>query len=81
MDRIIIYTISDCEHCKKAKEFLRQHKIEFTEKDISQDEKAAEEMARKSGQLETPMVVARLSGKDNIASGLDEEKLKELLMI
>lgn len=42
---------------------------------------AAEEMAKKSGQLDAPLIIARLNGKDNIIVGFDEKRLRELLRI
>ncbi|MFH0854700.1 MAG: glutaredoxin family protein [bacterium] len=81
MSRVTIYTNPDCIYCKRVKDFLRKHKVEFSEKDVSRYEKAAEEMVKKSGQLSAPVIVARLNGKDNIVIGTDFEKLSEILMV
>jgi len=37
-----------CPFCYVLKEFLREHKIEFEEIDVSKDEKAREEMIKKT---------------------------------
>jgi len=60
-----------------TKEFFRQNKISYEEKDVSVDDKAREEMVAKSGQLGAPVV--DIDGE--IVIGFDEEKLAELLSI
>lgn len=72
-----IYTTPTCPWCKKTKEFLRVHKIKFKEIDVAKDQKAAQEMIKKSGQQGVPVV--DIDGK--IVVGFDEEKLKKLLKI
>jgi len=60
-----------------TKEFFRQNKISYEEKDVSVDDKAREEMVARSGQLGAPVV--DIDGE--IVIGFDEEKLAELLSI
>jgi len=60
-----------------AKDFLKEHKIEYEEIDVSQDRDAANEMVEKSGQMGVPVI--EIDGE--IIIGFDKEKLKKLLEI
>jgi len=44
MNKVLIYSTNTCVFCKKAKEFFKEHKVEFTEIDVGKDIKAAKEM-------------------------------------
>jgi glutaredoxin-like YruB-family protein len=77
MKKVVVYSTKECPWCKKTKEFLKAHNISFTEKDVGSDEKAAEEMVKKSGQQGVPVI--EIDGK--ISVGFDEEKLKKELGI
>jgi len=76
-NKVVIYTTSECAYCEMTKEFFRQNKISYEEKDVSVDDKAREEMVAKSGQLGAPVVDI----DDEIVIGFDEGKLAELLSI
>ncbi len=60
-----------------AKEFLKEHNIEFENIDVASDEKAAKEMIDKSGQMGVP--VLEIGGK--IIVGFDKEKIVKALGI
>ena len=77
MASITIYTTPTCVYCKKAKGFLQQHNIAYTEKDVGMDSTAAEEMIAKSGQMGVPVI--DVDGK--IIVGFDEGELKRTLGI
>lgn len=79
MSRVKIYTIQDCPYCKNVRNFLKKHKVEHKNVDISNSAKEAEEMVKKSGQLAPPVVVVRKNGKDEIIIGFDAKKLAEVL--
>jgi glutaredoxin-like YruB-family protein len=66
-----------CPYCLTLKEFLKEHNIEFEEIDVTQDEKAREEMIKKSGQMAAPIV--EIDGQ--IVVGFDKEKICKLLEI
>ena len=55
--------------------FLKEHKVDFIEIDVSQDKEAAKEMIEKSGQMGVP--VMDIDGQ--IVVGFDKEKLSEIL--
>jgi glutaredoxin 3 len=79
MGKIIVkvFTTPACPYCFTLKEFLKENKIEFEEIDASQNEKAREEMIKKSGQMGAPVV--EINGQ--IVVGFDKEKISKLLDI
>ena len=46
-----IYSTSGCSWCNVAKDFFKSHNLDFEDIDVSVDEKAAQEMIKKSGQM------------------------------
>lgn len=57
--------------------FLKQNNIDFTEIDVSKDNKAQEEMITRSGQMGVPVV--EIDGQ--IIVGFDKEKISEILKL
>ena len=70
-----IYSTPTCPWCKKAKEYFKKNKIKFTDLDVSEDDKARDEMIEKSGQMGVPVI--DINGK--IIVGFDEDKIKKAL--
>ncbi len=77
MPKIKVYSTPACPYCTTLKEFLKSHNIEFEDIDVSLDEKALEEMVKKSGQMAVPVV--EIDGQ--IVVGFDKEKICKLLNI
>ena len=72
-----IYTTTTCPYCKMAKEFFKNNNVKYEEINVENDEKAAEEMIEKSGQMGVPVI--DVNGK--IIVGFDEPALREALKI
>ena len=73
--KVIIYTTSTCTFCKQAKAFFKEHNIDYKEIDVGKNQKAAEEMVEKSGQMGVPVIEV----DDAIIIGFDRDALiKEL---
>jgi len=72
-----VYSTSACPYCVTLKAYLKEHGIEFEDIDVSQDEKAREEIIKKSGQMGVPVVEI---GKD-IVVGFNKEVISRLLKI
>jgi len=51
-----VYSTNTCPWCLKAKDFLKEKNIEFTEVDVSKDQEASAEMQQKSGQRGVPVL-------------------------
>jgi len=76
-DLVKIYSTPTCPWCIVAKNFLKEHGIEFEEVDVSKNQEAADEMIEKSGQMGVPVIDIN----DNIIIGFDENKIRSLLKI
>lgn len=72
---VTIYSTPTCPWCHKAKDFLKEHKVSYTDKDVSSDREAAKEMIEKSKQRGTP--VLDINGK--IIIGFNEPEIKKAL--
>lgn len=72
---IKIYSTPSCIYCVTLKEFLKEHNLNFEEIDVSQDEKAQEEMIERSGQMGVPVI--DIDGE--IIVGFDQPKIKKIL--
>ena len=77
MPKVKIYSTPSCPWCARTKEFLKSHEIPFTNIDVSMNQRAAQEMIKKSGQMAVPVIEV---GKEVIL-GYDEDRLKEVLKI
>lgn len=74
---IKVYSTPECPWCEAVKDFLSSHNISFEEIDVSVDEKAAQEIVKKSGQTGVPVI--EIDGK--IISGFNKPLLEEILGI
>ncbi len=70
-----IYTTTWCVFCKAAKEFFKQNSVPYTEINVENDPKAAEEMIEKSGQMGVPVI--DIGGK--IIVGFDKPAIQKAL--
>ena len=53
---ITLYSTPSCGFCVKAKQYFRDQHIPFTEHNVATDQRKAEEMVRKSGQMGVPVI-------------------------
>ncbi len=72
---VTVYSTPTCVYCKLVKQYFAENKVEFKEVDVSSDEKAAEDMIEKSGQMGVPVV--DIDGQ--IIVGFDKPKIKAAL--
>jgi len=72
---VTLYTTPNCPWCKKAKHYLGSKKVRFIEVQVNDNQQAAQEMIKKSGQMGVPVVVVG----DEVVVGFDEDKLDKLL--
>lgn len=75
--KILIYSTTHCPYCKAAKEFFNENNVKYKEINVEEDEKAAHEMVKKSGQLGVPVI--DIDGQ--IIIGFDKPALKKALDI
>jgi len=72
---VIIYSAPTCPYCKRAKEYLSQKGISYTDYDVASDRDKAKEMIQKSGQIGVPVILV----DDQLVAGFNQSKLDELL--
>ena len=53
---ITMYTTPSCGFCQKSKQYFREHRIPFSEYNVAADQRKAEVMVRKSGQMGVPVI-------------------------
>jgi|TARA_Y100000310_G_scaffold320927_1_gene377870 glutaredoxin-like YruB-family protein len=73
--KVKVYSTKTCPWCHKAKEFLKEKKVKFEDIDVGADQKAADEMVKKSGQMGVPVI--DIDGK--IIVGFDKGEMEKLL--
>lgn len=76
-NRVVVYTSTSCPWCNTVKAHLMKYRIPFREVDISRDERAAQELVRRSGQMAVPQT--DIDGR--IVVGFDKARLNSLLGI
>lgn len=64
-------------YCKMAKDFFRDNKVEYTEKDVYMDEAARNEMVKMTGQSGVPVIKIG----EEVVIGFDKAAIKGLLSL
>lgn len=77
MANVTIYTTPTCVYCRMAKEFFKKNNVAYEEHNVAEDDKAREEMVKKSRQLGVPVI--DVNGE--IFVGFDQSGLKKALGI
>ena len=74
---VTVYTTPTCTWCNTIKRHLQENNVRFREVDVSADQKAAEQMVKKSGQQGVPQT--DINGQ--IIVGFDKTRINSLLGI
>jgi glutaredoxin-like YruB-family protein len=74
---VTVYTTPTCTWCNTIKRYLQENGIRYREVDVSRDQKAAEEMVRRSGQQGVPQT--DINGE--MIVGFDKARINNLLGI
>ena len=74
---VMVYRTQSCPYCHMVEEFLKENKIKYKSIDVGRDQKAAQEMIQKSGQMGVPVI--DINGK--IIVGFDKTALRKTLGI
>jgi len=56
MKNVKIYTTPTCIYCRMTKEFFHKNNVEYQEFNVASDDKAREDMIKKSHQLGVPVI-------------------------
>ncbi|MFO0704430.1 MAG: glutaredoxin family protein [Candidatus Andersenbacteria bacterium] len=70
--RVVIYTVTGCPFCKRAKALLNEHKVVFTERDVATNESWADELMTLTGHAAVPVTL--IAGETIV--GFDKPKLE-----
>ncbi|NCQ54233.1 NrdH-redoxin [Candidatus Saccharibacteria bacterium CG11_big_fil_rev_8_21_14_0_20_41_19] len=82
MSKITIYSTATCGYCKMLKSYLQSKDIDYDEKHADQDQKLAEELYEKSGQLGVPFtIIEKEDGTVEKVLGFDRNKINSVLGI
>ncbi|OPY58770.1 MAG: Glutaredoxin-3 [Pelotomaculum sp. PtaU1.Bin035] len=73
---VTVYTTSTCPHCSHVKEFLSQKGVRFKEFNVADDERARDEMVRKTGRMAVPTIIV----DGHVVVGFNRSELEKLLM-
>ena len=72
---VTVFSTPTCPWCVRLKAYLKQHAITFKDVDVSRDERAANDMVRRSGQMGVPQ--AWIDGQ--VIVGFDRGRIDTLL--
>lgn len=76
---IVIFTQPGCLSCELMKVFLEARGLAFSERDITTDPAARQEMVDEHDSLTTPTIVVISGESAEVIVGFDPERLDELL--
>ena len=79
--KIKIYSTPICHFCDMVKQYMKDKGFEFTDIDVSLDEKALYEMQAKTGQLGVPVIEIEKNGEKKLIIGFDKVNIDEILEI
>lgn len=72
---VVLFRVNDCEACDQVSGYLRCQDVPFTEKNVSNDSAAQEELLLRTGELSVPVVTIG----DEVVNGYSEETLTQYL--
>jgi glutaredoxin-like YruB-family protein len=72
---VVVYTTPTCPYCRHAKDYLTQHGVAFTERDVAADPAAAADLVRTTGQRGVPVITA----DGQVVVGFDRSGLDRLI--
>jgi len=73
--RVTVYSTPTCTYCTQIKKYLDEKNVKYRDIDVSKNQKAAEEMVKRSGQQGVPQT--DINGQ--IVIGFDRIKINKLL--
>ncbi|MBN2214706.1 MAG: hypothetical protein JW723_10715 [Bacteroidales bacterium] len=75
--QVNVYSTPACSWCNTLKAYLKLHRIRYNDIDVSRDQRAADELVRRSGQMGVPQT--EINGE--IIVGFNKTRINELLNI
>ncbi len=75
--KVVIFTTPTCSFCRLAKQYFNEKRVRYTEIDVSRDQRAAQDMLRRTGQMGVPVILIN----NRPIVGFDKPKINQLLGI
>lgn len=75
--RVIVYSTPSCSWCNTLKAYFKIHNVAYTDIDVSRDQKAADTLVKRSGQMGVPQT--EINGE--IIVGFNKARINQLLGI
>ncbi len=75
--KIVLYSLSWCPHCKEAKEYFAQRNIPYTNRDVEQDEEAADILLNKYQSNTVPLIV--IGNDEAVLRGFTPEMFEQAI--
>ncbi|MCX5680453.1 MAG: glutathione S-transferase N-terminal domain-containing protein [Candidatus Omnitrophica bacterium] len=75
--KVTVYSTPTCPFCIRAKQFLKDNNIQYSDVDVSSDQTKAQEMIDRSGQMGVPVIDV----DGTIVVGFDKDKIREALKL
>jgi glutaredoxin 3 len=75
--KVLIFTTPTCSFCRLAKQYFNEKKVRYTEIDVARDQRAAQDMMRRTGQMGVPVILIN----NRPIVGFDKTKINQLLGI
>ena len=72
---VTVYSTTWCGFCHQAKKYFDSIGVKYTDINVEEDQKAAEEMVKKSGQMGVPVIEIG----ESIVVGFNKPKIDDLL--
>ena len=82
MSNVTVYTTDPCSFCTRVKALLKAREVEFTEINLAKDPTGRAELARRTGMMSFPQVLAGerlIGGYSEVQRAFENGQLDELL--
>ncbi len=73
--RVLVFTTPTCPWCQRAKGYLQGRGVPFKEIDVSRDQRAANDLVRRTGRIGVPVI--EIDGRPVV--GFDQPQIDRLL--
>ncbi len=75
MKKVTLYTTPSCQYCEQAKEYMKEHDIDYKYYDVSENTDRRKEMIEKSGQMGVPVIELG----EEMMIGFDEKRFEKMV--
>jgi glutaredoxin 3 len=75
--KVVIFTTPTCSFCRLAKQYFNEKRVRYTEIDVARDQRAAQDMMRRTGQMGVPVILIN----NRPIVGFDKPRINQMLGI